>query len=524
MADYTIFDPYGQPIRRADVGGEPQTSQIAQIKQEFELHPVRGLTPAKLSALLEGAERGDIAQQSDLFADMEEKDGHLAAEMGKRQRAVLTLDWSITPPRNPTPQEEGDAAYVEEVLRDYPDLDDVLLGLTDAVGKGFACAEIEWGRYGSERLPTSVTPRPQRWFCLDTATRSEIRLRNGHSLDGETLNPFGWVVHRHQGRNGTLAREGIYRTLAWLFLFKNYSVRDLAEFLEICGLPLRLGRYESGASPAEKATLLRAVVNIGHAAAGIIPKGMEIEFKEAAKGGADPFLAMVGWCERTQSKVILGGVATSEATNTGLGSNTASVHNEVRRDLLVSDARQIAGTLTRDLIYPILALNRGSSDLRRCPRFVFDTSEAEDLALYSEAVPKLVQVGMKIPARWAHDKLRIPEAQDGEAVLSVASTPQPPVGGEVSARATLTGLKQNLPRPDELIADRLARQGHEAVGVWMAQIELLLGEAESLEELRGKLLAAGPGLGLDTLASTLAEAGQAAAAAGIFDVVEGSSD
>ena len=35
------------------------------------------------------------------------------------------------------------------------------------------------------------------------------------------------------------------------------------------------------------------------------------------------------------------------------------MHNELRHDLKKSDARQLATTLTRQLVYPILAVNRG---------------------------------------------------------------------------------------------------------------------------------------------------------------------
>ena len=35
------------------------------------------------------------------------------------------------------------------------------------------------------------------------------------------------------------------------------------------------------------------------------------------------------------------------------------------------------------------------ADPRRCPRLVFDTQEPEDLKLMSDAVPKLVGVGMR---------------------------------------------------------------------------------------------------------------------------------
>ncbi|MEZ1330955.1 phage portal protein family protein, partial [Enterobacter asburiae] len=67
----------------------------------------------------------------------------------------------------------------------------------------------------------------------------------------------------------------------WPYLFKNYSVRDLAEFLEIYGLPPRIGSYMSGASQDEQDKLMEALVSIGHNASGIIPDNTKIEFKDA---------------------------------------------------------------------------------------------------------------------------------------------------------------------------------------------------------------------------------------------------
>jgi len=94
------------------------------------------------------------------------------------------------------------------------------------------------------------------------------------------------------------------------------------------------------------------------------------------------------------------------------------VHNEVRHDLLEADAKQIERTLTRDLVYSILALNSGAiTSLRRCPRFEFITQEADDIKLYADSIPKLVDVGMRIPVKHMHDRLQIPIADDGEEIL-----------------------------------------------------------------------------------------------------------
>ncbi|MFO6425600.1 DUF935 family protein [Escherichia coli] len=58
----------------------------------------------KLPRILEAAERGYLPAQAMLFADMEERDGHLFAEMEKRKKALLTPDWSVKPARNASRQ------------------------------------------------------------------------------------------------------------------------------------------------------------------------------------------------------------------------------------------------------------------------------------------------------------------------------------------------------------------------------------------------------------------------------------
>lgn len=462
-----ILDQHGNPLQRETLS-EPQTSRLGSLQREFATHPSRGLTPSKLAAILEQAEAGDILAQHDLFLDMEEKDAHVYAEMSKRKRAILTVPWSIEPPRNASAAEKSLAAEVEEMARDIPNIEDVLLDMMDGVGHGFACLEIEWAKAGRDWLPKAIEHRPQAWFRLDTETRTQLRLRD-LSADGAPLQPFGWIAHVHRAKSGYIARAGLHRILAWPYLYKNYSVRDLAEFLEIYGLPLRLGKYPPGASDKEKSTLLAAVVNIGHNAAGIIPEGMAIEIMEAAKGSHEPFQAMMQWAESSQSKAILGGTLTSQADGKSSTNALGNVHNEVRHDLLEADARQLAATLNDSLIHYLVALNKGGvADLRRMPRWVFDTSETEDIAIYADAIPKLVQVGMPIPASWVRERLGIPEATDGEAVLSApAQNPPPPGEGRVRepgqedpTPATMTAAL-NAALSSLLAAPRVARQESE---------------------------------------------------------------
>lgn len=524
----------GQPIT-SEALAEPQTAHYLHLQRELQTHPTRGLTPSRLANILDQAEQGEMQAQFDLYEDMEEKDGHIAAEMGKRRRALL-LQWSVVPPDNPSAREKAAAELLTELVDEIADFEDVLFDVTDAIGKGFSCCELQWHRPGKFWLPKSITHRPQSWFTVHRGYRQELRLRSNTTVDGvvgEPLQPFGWITHVHKAKSGYLERTAMFRQLVWPYLFKNYSVGDLAEFLEIYGIPVRIGKYPTGASDKEKTTLLRALVGIGHNAAGIIPSGMELDFKDAATGDPDAFQLMIDWCERTQSKVILGGTLTSGADGKSSTNALGNIHNEVRKDLRDSDIKQVCTTLTRDLLYPIAALNGLVPDgIRRAPVLRLNVDETEDITAFSEALPKLVGIGVQIPVQWAQERLGIPQPEKGEPVLAPTApmAPANPFGAftarspAVSAMATLAALPTSAaptdPTPPQAMAGQLASAAAPALGDWIEQIRILVQQASSLQDIRDGLEALLPGMTLDQYAAAMAEAMAAAQLAGRYEVMQ----
>jgi phage gp29-like protein len=515
-----ILGPNGEPVELDDLA-EPQTSHVAWLHHEIQGHPTRGLTPSRLASILDGAENGDLVAQFELYDDMEEKDGHIFAEMSKRRRALLGLEWDILPPRNATAREKADAAALKDMLEEIDDFESILFDTTDAIGKGFACQEIAWARDSATWLPQQIVHRPQTWFQLCREQRGQqIRLRDS-TPNGAILNPFGWMVHTHRAKSGYLERAGLFRVLVWPYLFKSYSLGDLAEFLEIYGLPVRIGKYPSNASEKDKQTLLRALVSIGHKAAGIIPEGMLIDFKDAATGEPDAFELMIDWCERTVSKVILGSTLTSQADR---GSNThalGNVHNDVRVDLRDSDASQVARTLSRDLVYPIAALNGyAPNGLRRAPQFRFAIKKTEDLGVFATSLPPLVALGMQIPTQWAHQKLDIPQAQGNEPVLAAAtSAGKLPVVATATARR-IAALTAQPPDYVDALIDALMTRSRGASEAWVTRIRSEIEAAKDFDDVLARLSTLLQELPLDELAQIVAGASAAAERAGRIDAVE----
>ncbi len=539
----TLVDANGLPIDSGRIR-ERQTARVAALRNQYLDGQLAGLTPARIQAALTQADNGDLFVQHRLFSDMEERDAHIKCEMGKRKNAPVCVDWNIEPPRGASATEKANAEWLEEILRDAADpIEDIIVALMDAVGHGFAPVELEWTYEGSYLLP-KFHPVPQEWFQMDR-DRARLTLRD-NTLDGADLQPAGWIVHSgSKAKNGYLARGGIHRTLVWPFIYLAYAIGDYAELLETWGLPILIGKYPGGTPEPEQDALLRAIRSLGHDARAIMPADMMMEIVQSAGGGGvgrPAHLAMVDWAERSISKAILGQTMSAEAKSTGLGSANAELHAEVRDDILKSDARQLSATLTRDLLYPLLALNRGKIDgLARCPRFVIDTSEADDIASYADALPPLVDLGMRIPMEWAHEKLRIPQPKSkGDPVLSRrqgvsadpaadpgGGPPPSPTAGRTSptpdepgsaALAALQAKKEERQAAEQdalsQLADAMSDEWRPTVGVAVDPVLALAESAQSLDELRAGLPAIIQQMDVSALADLIARGLFAAHVAG----------
>ncbi|MCL1048451.1 DUF935 domain-containing protein [Shewanella abyssi] len=549
-----ILDASGRPFKQRDAKAlQTDDVRITGLHRTFSQHPSSGLTPASAAEILQAAEQGDMIAQCELAEDIEEKDGHLYAELDKRKRALIGVDYYLTPPRNPSAQEKADTEYLQEMLEEGNWIKSLIKSMADAILKGFSMHELAWTRELGEWFVEVPEYRDPAWFMTHPENRNELRLRDA-SHQGAELWPFGWIKHTHLAKSGYLSRGGLVRQLVWPFIFKNYSVRDLAEFLEIYGLPLRIGQYPSGANDDEKRALLQAVMSIGHNAGGIMPKGMVMDFHSAAQGQADPFELMMSWAEKTMSKVILGGTLTSQADGKSSTNALGNVHNEVRQELRDSDLAQLAETLTRDLVAPLYALNcKSYQSPRRHPRLVFDISDPEDLTELAEPLKVLVSMGMQVPQQWLHDKTRIPKPVNGEAILLLEGQTATPAispaaksvkdgqnaalsANQHSAKqhtlAALTAAKINRLTKDaeqQQLTDSEAelKQMHNQLADNMApvlvsfteQIATLVANAESLEELQQALTELD--LSVDEASEIMQTAFAAADLAGQYDVSEG---
>jgi phage gp29-like protein len=546
----TILDQYGQAFNEQSLR-EPQTEALARAGMGLRLgrfsaagDTARALTPAKVESLLSGmglmGREVTLGEQAQMFSEMEERDAHLFAEMSKRRRALLTLDWQIKPSVKAGAAGKKMAAQATEWIEGLQDFEDIVLDLMDAVGHGFSALELEWAKAGSTWQIKAARHKPQSMFMLASdfappGERGDLRLVDqsirANGDQGAPLWPLGWVVHIHRAKSGYLGRSGLYRSLIWAYVLKHFAIKDLAELLETYGLPIRSANYPTNATPQQKSALLRSLLSMGHNGVGIFPEGMSIELHDAIGGQTDGFMKMAEYMDGMMSKAV-NGQTLSSGGDKGGSYALGMVHREVQMDILKSDAKQLAGTITRDIVFPLLMLNSGLQDMQDCPRFEYVLKDSEDLSALAEVIPKLVNAGVQVPESYVLRKFNIPAIEGDERVLEKSAAPSP-FGGGLSAPAAPAALAQGAGRPLQAgkglrlqalakaepieddtpakLVEQLDKEMGKPMVAMMADIQAVVDRAVSLEALRDDLLALYGGMQPDALGKVM-EAGFAVAA------------
>lgn len=472
----------------------PDTREVAvaQVTDKYSEYPSNGLTPIRLAEIFKEADAGDILRQAELFEEMEEKDPHLFSQLQTRKNAVTGLDFEIIPFDPDDERDKEIAEFIEAQINGIEGLEDIMLDLMDAVGKGFAVSEIMWHYDAGRVVVGDIRSRHQKRFFWDT--EDKFKVRTDEVPEGMELPGNKFILHRYKARSGHPSRAGVLRVVAWMYLFKNYTLKDWVAFCEVYGMPLRLGKYQPGASEDDKRALMQALAQIGADAAGIFPDGTTIEFINTEKASStDLYERLARYCDEQISKAILGQTLTSDS---GGGSYAQSkTHNDVRHDLTIADCKALAATLRRDLIRPLVLFNFG--DDTRIPYIRFDAEESEDLEQTANIIGTLIEkTGLKIPTSYLYKKFSIPKPEGDE---EIAQPPQqqgagfgglpfkqtPPMGA-ISLKAGDEPGHGTQGQADRL-ADAAVRKSAGAFKKAFGPVLKLVKRAGSLEELRAMM-------------------------------------
>lgn len=496
MAEYySIVDHLGRRIEKSLLLQTMGRASVMGVRQAVSSGASRGLTPQRLASILREAEDGDPERYMELAEEMEEKDPHYLSVLGTRKRQVCQLDMTVDAVSD-DPEDQVNADLVSE-LNDSGVIDDVLFDMLDAVGKGFSVCEILWDFSSTRWRPKVIEWVDPRFIDWDRATRRTPMLKRSA---GELmpLTPGKFLFLEIKAKSGIPVRSGIARAVAFNWMAKNFTVKDWLQFLEVYGMPVRIGKYPQGASDEDKDALLAAIAQIGSDACGIIPQSMMIEFvKSDAQANAQAlFGGAADYWDKQTSKVVLGQTGTTDATPGQLGNGNE--HGDVRQDIEKADAKVLMTCINRQLIRPYIDLNRGKQ--KRYPWLWIGRPETKDAKLMAEVAQIVVPMGAKV---------------DGNQILTAAGFTDPGTDAQLLTAPQQTSPFGSLfsPAPNTTPAlaralaaaqrgDAVSQAAEEMLRDWqpvmeplVEQIKAAIASSETLEELRAALAKIDPDMG-----------------------------
>lgn len=508
------------PLRRQDLLEELAGPTMAGVRRPIGDHPSRGMTPARLGNVLRASEEGDPVSYLELAEDIEEKDLHYLGVLGTRRRAVAQLEITVEAAEDKDPWIEH-ADFIREWLR-RDELEDELFDMLDAVGKGVSVVEILWETSEKQWWPKRLEWRDPRWFGFDLVDLRTIRLR-GDDGQLQPLAPYKFISTTINAKSGIPIRGGLARPVAWAWLFKNFAIKDWVSFLETYGQPMRVGKYPPGSTADDRRTLLRAVSQLGHDAAGIIPDSMSIDFvAAAAKGDGALFRDLADFLDQQVSKAVLGQTGTTDAIAGGYA--VGKVHDQVRTDIQQSDAKRLAVPINRDLVKPIIDLNFGPPKDGKYPRVYIGLPDQTDMTKLMPLVEKYVGMGGRVSAAVIRDKLGLPDPDPEEELLKPAAKAPAPAAGDGAEEPPAEDEEESATAAQQPAGDSIDRLALEALDGWETMTDPIVdpildlaGEVSTLEEFQERLPELLGKMDPTELVEGLARAGFVARVAGAVD-------
>ena len=239
--------------------------------------------------------------------------------------------------------------------------------------------------------------------------KEKVVVRRQGDTTGISYADDGMVIQ--WGRDDDL---GLLLKVAPYVIYKRGGFGDWAQFVELFGMPIRVGKYNA-MDDASRRMLIDAFETAGSAPYMVVPKESEIEttLMSGTTGGAlyDDFRRA---CNEEILVTILGQTMT---TQSGTSLSQSQVHLAVQEKKHRSDRRFVVRMLNRYLVpllekrgYPVNGGKFSFVDRK-------DELKVDELRTLSGILP--------IPRKWAYEKYGIPEPQEGEAVLGNFASERP---------------------------------------------------------------------------------------------------
>lgn len=438
------------------MGQVPQGRIVQPERQNFwRRTSFRGMTPEYLSAILQGAERGELEDFIDLASFALRMDPHLRAVNETRVLSVAGAEIDVDPDQD---AEDADlasqaASFCLDELTHCADFVGVMSALLHAEFIGLAGAEHSWYRRDGEwhSHPAPIPPRQvglaPDWEPVVATYKDGVQQAWLHT---RTDNPARYMLHIPL-KFDTPNLAGDFWSVAWPWLWKRLGQVWHAQAMERDGMPYMFGVLPANSTGDTREAALAGLQRLGAERVGVM-EGWKPEMLEGSKLPGESWEKYLDRMNNEISKALLGSTMNTEITSAG--ANRAAAESQAEQTILpklLAHASRLSRTVEQQWFAPLLAFNAHlfGGRVPPVPKLTFKLHQDERPEISDKAVDSGV---VKIDELRASNGLEPLGADNGGEVFIEKPAPPPqlqPSFSDQYAEATGKPAEPVEPTPEQ---------------------------------------------------------------------------
>jgi phage gp29-like protein len=357
-----------------------------------------------------------------VFRRMQDEDDMVSASVAYRQFAALSTGWEIEPASD-QPVDIEVADFIKDALEALPgSVQQLLLGISDAIPIGFSVAEKVWGD-----VMTEGKWKGKRWYRR-IARRNPVQILFKPNMHGELLDDGIWQENREAptGYIHIPTQKCIYHVpnprddhpygwppsmQAYRYAFwKEGTILLYARTTEKHGLPLFQVKAPLNANPEDVQEMKDVLNGLRDSIHFISKPGWELVMHEVKIGSHRIFIDALAEQNRGISRSYLLPSLVFENSETGAYA-LGTEHADQFSWILESDRIEDTETLNNQFIHDLVKVNFAVSEF---PRFKFKDFAKDDVAAKGELAKMATEIGFPLSVKWLRDTFGAPAPMDEE--------------------------------------------------------------------------------------------------------------
>lgn len=342
-----------------------------------------------------------------VYAAFKRFDTQLSSELAKRKLKVSALPIVITS------EDKTQAEYLT-LLTKKNSFKIMLFDAMNALENAFSVFMVEWVKENEYIFP-KLKHLNSRYFNYDPKTGELFYTKSGQkTYVNKNKNLF---TYYHPTDSGDLVEQSIMHKVVCILALKQTVMSKNMLYFDALSVPPtiiksdKIGDEEVANKIIDNALMLRS--------AGVALFDKE-DVVELLKGNTDKgtFLDFIRYCDECISKVITGQVLAGNSVQNGTEA-LGSIHNEIRKDVLLYDAMLLDSGIT-----PLLkkALELNFANVAKFD-FSFDTKDQDEDYKKADEFKSIKDLGFNLPKETIEDTFNIKGLEKNAFIQNVPKLP-----------------------------------------------------------------------------------------------------